>query len=303
MKYRIVHQTRYTYSQPVILCHNLAHLQPRATDQQTCTSSFVAIEPAPAQIAEREDCFRNRVLYFAVQEPHTELVVTSTSEVELLAPLQIEDQQTWESVRELLRSGDDADHRLAAQFTLDSPLAASAPELAQYAGPSFGAGRPLLEAVHDLSSRIFHDFQFDPVGTSIVTPLSEVLARRGGVCQDFAHLAVACLRSFGLAARYVSGYLETVPPPGQPRLQGADASHAWFSVYVPGRGWADFDPTNDQRPGDRYVTTAWGRDYSDVTPLKGVVFGGGNTSLQVAVDMVRLYEGPPSNPQISQISW
>jgi transglutaminase-like putative cysteine protease len=177
--------------------------------------------------------------------------------------------------------------RAARQFALDSACAGGAPDAAAYASPSFPPGRPILAAVRDLSSRIHREFRFDPESTTVATPVSDVLAQRHGVCQDFTHLAIACLRSLGLPARYVSGYLETHAPPGQPRLRGADASHAWFSVYVPRRGWVDYDPTNDCLPTDRYVTTAWGRDYADVAPLKGVIFGGGVHTLDVAVDMSR----------------
>lgn len=175
----------------------------------------------------------------------------------------------------------------ARQFRLDSPLVATSPALAAFAQPSFSPGRPLLDSVHDLNRRIHAAFTYDQEVTTISTPLSEVLAQQRGVCQDFAHLAIGCLRSLGLPARYVSGYVESLPPPGQPRLRGADASHAWFAVFDPEQGWVDFDPTNDQIVTDHHVTTAWGRDYADVTPLKGIVFGGGAHQLEVAVEIVR----------------
>jgi transglutaminase-like putative cysteine protease len=290
MKYSIRHETRYVYSQPVTLCHNEARLQPRATPRQICTHSEIVTTPAPARRSERADIFGNRVLYFAIQEPHAELVVMATSEVEITQlPLAYDPSQSppWEQSLEQLHGNVAAEDREARQFALDSPCVACSPELRQYAMPSFAPGRPVLEAVHDLSSRIHREFTFDPQSTTVTTPLSEVFANRGGVCQDFAHLAIACVRSFGLPARYLSGYLETQPPPGQPRLAGADASHAWFAVYVSGVGWVEFDPTNDQVPAERHVTTAWGRDFSDVTPLKGVIFGGGTHTLDVGVDMVR----------------
>ena len=179
------------------------------------------------------------------------------------------------------------------QFVLDSPLATTSPELADYAAASFPPGRPLLEAVQDLMERVHHEFTYDPEFSTVTTPLAEVLTRRRGVCQDFAHLSVACLRSLGLAARYVSGYLETLPPPGQSKQPGADESHAWFSVYLPDAGWHDFDPTNNRVPLDQHITTAWGRDYADVTPVKGVIFGGNpDHRPQVSVDMERLPESP-----------
>jgi transglutaminase-like putative cysteine protease len=290
MRYRVTHQTRYAYSQPVVLCHNEARLQPRATLRQVCSTSTVVVAPLPGECAERKDFFGNRVLYFAVQEPHERLTVSATSEVEVTPPPEIDADASpaWDTLREGLADPADGETRLARQFVFDSPCAAAAPDAAAYAAPSFPPGRPLLAAVHDLKRRIHAEFRFDPKSTTVATPVAEVLAQRHGVCQDFAHLAIACLRSLGLPARYVSGYLETLAPPGQPRLQGADVSHAWFSAYAPGLGWVDFDPTNDCRPADRHVTTAWGRDYADVTPLKGVIFGGGAHTLEVAVDMVRL---------------
>jgi len=291
MRYRITHRTQYAYGQPVLLCHNEARLRPRQTPRQTCLESHVAIEPAPAERAVREDFFGNQVLYFAVQETHERLSVCATSEIEVAAAPPGPDLETsppWDAVRDRLADEADAESRSATQFRLDSPCAAAATDARDYAAPSFAPGRPILAAVSELNRRIHRDFRFDPESTTVATPVSEVLARRHGVCQDFAHLAIACLRSLGLPARYVSGYLETLAPPDQARLQGADASHAWFAVYAPDLGWIDFDPTNDCLPGDRHVTTAWGRDYADVTPLKGVIFGGGEHTLSVAVDMVRL---------------
>lgn len=288
MRYRVVHRTRYAYSQPVVLAHSEARLQPRATATQVCTAAAVVIEPAPQQRAEHDDAFGNRVLYFALQEPHQALTVTATSEVEIgAAPLPVA-SPPWEAALQLLAESARPETRLARQFRLDSPGAAVTPEVRAYAAPSFAPGRPLLDAVADLSARIHREFTFDPESTTVATPIGDVLAQRHGVCQDFAHLAIACVRAFGLPARYVSGYLETVPPPGTARLQGADVSHAWFAVHVPDAGWVDFDPTNDLLPTDRHVTTAWGRDYGDVTPLKGVIFGGGPHSLDVSVDMQRL---------------
>ena len=289
MKYRVIHHTRYDYSQPVVLAHNEARLQPRATAVQTCTASEVVIDPPPQQRAEHDDVFGNRVLYFALQEPHRQLAVTAISEVEIGPPVAVGDSPAWETALRNCWSRAPIPRRgWRAQFAPRFARATASPAARAYAAPSFTPGRPLLDAVADLSRRIHREFTFDPESTTVTTPLSEVLAQRHGVCQDFAHLAIACLRSLGLPARYVSGYLETVPPPGQPRLAGADASHAWFAVYVPGAGWVDFDPTNDLLPTDRHVTTAWGRDYSDVTPLKGVIFGGGAHTLDVSVDMERL---------------
>ncbi len=187
----------------------------------------------------------------------------------------------WKTVRHILKNGP---NRLSVhQFVLDSPKVATASELTKYAEPSFSTGRPLIEAVSDLTQRIHNDFDYVPGFTTISTPLSSVLKHRKGVCQDFAHLAIGCLRAMGLAAPYISGYLETQPSPNKEHLIGADASHAWFSVYLPNHGWIDFDPTNNLLPDDRHITAAWGRDFADVTPLKGVVLGGGQHTLTVSV--------------------
>jgi transglutaminase-like putative cysteine protease len=288
MKYRVIHTTRYRYSQPVTLCHNEAHLRPRSFSRQQCTDSRLVVEPAPALVHERTDFFGNAVSYFAVQQPHDLLTVTATSSVELRSvalPSNFEASLPWDTMTLRLASDLSPVGVQARHLALDSPMAGTSADLADFALPSFTAGRPLLAAVHNLSYRIHREFIYDPHFTTIATPLSEVLTLRRGVCQDFAHLAIGCLRSLGLPARYVSGYLQSVPPTGQPRLVGADTSHAWFAVFDPDAGWIDFDPTNDQIVRDQHVTTAWGRDYSDVTPLKGVVFGGGTHTLEVSVDM------------------
>ncbi len=290
MRYRVNHRTEYTYSHPVKLCHNEARLQPRSTPYQRCEQSHISVEPAPTVSTEREDIFGNRVVYFAVEDEHQQLVVTSTSEIERWHPSQAppDHPMGWEDTRRNVRASDDPEVRAAQQFCLESPSIETSPELVSYAQSSFAPGRPMLEALVDLSSRIHREFEFDPERTTVQTHLSEVLAHRGGVCQDFAHLGIGCLRSLGLPARYVSGYLETLPPPGKPKLVGADASHAWLSAFVPELGWVDIDPTNDQLPDDRYVTIGWGRDYTDVTPFKGVLYGGGDHTLDVGVDMQRI---------------
>ena len=295
MNYRVTHTTVYNYSQPVGLCQNEARLQPREFWRQQCTNSYFEINPTPTDFFEHTDFFGNRVTYFAVQQLHTRLSVTAISEVVVhpkQAPKELDYQPTWESVRNQLQDpyGLSQTQELfdAKQYTLDSPMVTTSPELAHYAQASFQPERPLIAVVHDLMERIYHDFTYDPSFTTIATPLSEVLSHRRGVCQDFAHLAIGCLRAYGLAARYISGYVETAPEPGVPRLVGADASHAWFSVFIPGSGWVDFDPTNNKLPYDQHITLAWGRDYADVTPLKGIAFGGGQHSLSVSVDVLRL---------------
>jgi transglutaminase-like putative cysteine protease len=290
MNYRVTHSTRYTYSKPVAVCWNEACLLPRETLQQRCLSSTLQIEPEPADLRERMDFFGNRVTHFAIQKPHEQLLVTAISEVSVSPPANLSGaghQVSWENVQNRLTTSKGHETLEAQPFLYESPLIKDCQQLADYARPSFPAGRLLTEAISDLMQRIYHDFTYDPGVTTIATPLSEVMATRRGVCQDFAHLGIGCIRAMGLAARYVSGYIETVPPAGQARLVGADASHAWFSVYSPTAGWLDFDPTNNQRPVEQHITVAWGRDFSDVSPLRGVALGGGKHKVSVSVDVAR----------------
>ena len=290
MKLRVSHVTSYRYPDPVSLCHSIAHLKPRDLPHQTCLSSQVRVDPWPAVSREHTDFFGNRVSYFAVQQSHSHLDVTALSEVEV-RPRSLPDPGAtapWELALERVQAGRDEGVAAARIFTLASPLVPLHLAATDYARTSFTPGRPLLEAAIDLMGRIYLEFEYDPHFSSIATPLAEVLRHRRGVCQDFAHLGLACLRGLGLAARYVSGYLETLPPPGQVKLQGSDASHAWFAVLVPDLGWVDFDPTNDQIPGEQHITTAVGRDYQDVTPLRGVFYGGGAHELRIAVDVNRV---------------
>ena len=286
--YTVTHHTAYRYNHPVALCYNEARLLPREdTPWQTVGESQADIVPVPALSAERRDFFGNRVLYFAIQDIHQRLDVTVRTEVEVKpGPFsEASPSPPWEQALKTLRQDADPGIIEARQFCLNSPFVSRAPNLVDYARDSFPPGRPLLEAGRDLIRRIHHDFAYDPEFTTVATPLQEVIKNRRGVCQDFAHLAIGCLRSLGLAARYVSGYLETLPPAGKPRLVGADASHAWLAAYLPGEGWAEFDPTNDCMPGERHVILAWGRDYGDVVPLKGVMSGGGAHELEVSVDV------------------
>jgi transglutaminase-like putative cysteine protease len=231
------------------------------------------------------DFFGDAVTFFTVQEPHRMLTVTANSTVEVTAVPHPDDTPAWDTVRDLLRSEPNATDLEVYQYLFASPHIPCSRRLWRYAAPSFPPGRPLLDAVLDLTRRIHTDFTYDPRATSVSTPLHDVLRARRGVCQDFAHVQIGCLRALGLAARYVSGYLVTQAPPGQPRLVGADASHAWVSVYCPGYGWIDTDPTNNMLRSDRHITVAWGRDYSDVSPIKGVFLGGGQHTMQVAVDV------------------
>ncbi len=292
MKYRVTHSTTYNYSRNVTLCHNVAHLMPRNTPQQTCYYSELKIAPLPITVNEWADLFGNRQASFSIQDPHHQLVVTAISEVDILSAGSLLDNAfpiSWEQAVNHMQTVTDPETMDARLYLLESDFVEFSAEVDAYTGLSFSPNRPVLEAVEDLMHRIYQDFAYVPGFSSIATPLEEVLRHRKGVCQDFAHLAIACLRMRGLAARYVSGYLETIPPAGSQRLIGADASHAWFSVFVPHQGWVDFDPTNAQIPNEQHITVAWGRDYGDVAPLKGVVFGGGDKNkLQVSVDVERI---------------
>ena len=291
MNFRVTLSTQYTYSAPVGLCWNQACLLPRETTSQKFLSSELQISPPPSGVRERVDFFGNRVTHFSIQNPHKELLVTALSEISVTTdpkPLLAANLQTWDSLKTRLATEKDPTRLQAIPFLFDSSMVPRSQTLADYAKPSFIDDRPLVEAVRDLMQRIFNDFTYDPEVTSIATPLSEVLKTRRGVCQDFAHLGVGCLRSMGLAARYVSGYIETLPAPGKERLVGADASHAWFAVYAGEAGWVDFDPTNNQIPSEQHITVAWGRDFSDVSPLRGVALGGGRHKVGVSVDVARM---------------
>jgi transglutaminase-like putative cysteine protease len=291
MRYRVSHTTRYDYADTVSQGYSVAYLIPRDSRGQRVLRTEMSISPMPASRRERRDYFGNTVCFFNVEKPHAGLQVTVDSEVEI-APTEkplLASGVTCGEVRQALSNCGSAAEVQASEFKFDSPMIQVSDSLRAFGREIFFDNRPFVEAVSELNSRIFSEFKYDPGFSSVATPLDEVMSNRRGVCQDFAHLAIGVLRSQGFAARYVSGYLETLPPPGQVKMQGADASHAWFSVYVPGDEWNDFDPTNDVVPADQHITTAWGRDYSDVTPLKGVVFGGGGDQvLTVAVDVERI---------------
>ncbi len=286
MTYRILHRTTYKYRYPVSLGNHVACLRPRSLPRHRLTGNELTIYPAPATRTERVDYFGNQLCFFTVQEPHRELVVEARSEVVVDEPDQgPRPSIPWEEAARLLPEDRTPAGLDAWQFAFESPRIRQRPEFAAYALQSFTPGRPMHEALLDLTARIHADFRFDSKVTTVRTPTEEVFKKRRGVCQDFAHLQIACLRSLNLAARYVSGYLRTYPPPGKPRLVGADASHAWVSAYCPGIGWLDVDPTNNLVPTNGHVTLAWGRDYSDVSPLRGLILGGGSHTLRVAVDM------------------
>ena len=287
MKYRVMHSTRYDYAQPVSLSHNVVRLHPRNHGPQTCLEHRLTISPAPATRSDQLDYFGNYCDYFCLQQSHSQLTIAAQSLVEVNACnwADLSHGPSWEQVRDDLARAATEDSVFAREFTFDSPHAPRSAELSDYARSSFAEGRPLLEAAMDLTKRIHGDFKFLPGSTNVNTPVLEVLNMRKGVCQDFTHLQISCLRSLGLAARYVSGYLVTTPPPGRKRLTGADVSHAWVSVFSSAAGWVDFDPTNGIMPSDGHITVAWGRDYSDVGPIRGILVGGRRHRLHVSVDV------------------
>jgi transglutaminase-like putative cysteine protease len=287
MIYRIVHRTTYKYKYPVSVGNHVSCLKPRSLLHHHLAHSELRIQPLPVTRTERVDYFGNVLCFFTVQEPHKELVVEARSEVILDGNATPWPQWSlpWEEAARSLPNDHTPTGLEAYQFVFESPRIRIRPEFAAYAFQSFTPGRPMPEALLDLTARIHNDFRFDTKVTNVRTPAEEVFRKRRGVCQDFAHLQIACLRSLNLAARYVSGYLRTYPPPGKPRLVGADASHAWVSAYCPGIGWLDIDPTNNVVPSNGHVTLAWGRDYGDVSPLRGLILGGGAHTLKVGVDM------------------
>jgi transglutaminase-like putative cysteine protease len=289
MDYKITHTTVYTYTETVPICHNEVHLTPREHARQQRLTSRLAIRPQPTTIENLLDYFGNHVSFFTVEVGHERLSVTASSRVRVSEPPPVPTiAGPWEAIRGRLTAQQGLPVLEACQFLFDSPHVATSPELAAYAAQSFLPGRPWLEALLDLTRRIHTEFQYDQTATTVSTPLDQVLQLRRGVCQDFAHFEIGCLRSLGLPARYVSGYLVTSPAPGQPRLIGSDASHAWLSAFSPDHGWVDIDPTNDQIPSMKHITLAWGRDYSDVAPINGVFIGGGKHGMTVSVDVVPL---------------
>lgn len=302
MRYRTTHITEYDYQDIVSLCYNEAHLLPISTRYQTCFKRLLKIKPEPAYYHERHDYFGNQTSFFCIQEPHQKLSVTTSSEIEVLNRQlpELNDSLPWELVLQQMNSPATDNALKAKEYCFDSPMITTTNEIREYSKTSFTPNRPFLEAVYELMNRIYEDFEYDSGFSSISTPLEDVLKHKRGVCQDFAHLGIACIRAMGLPACYISGYLETLPPPGKPRLVGADASHAWFSVYDPNMGWVEFDPTNNQIPLKQYINVAYGRDYNDVTPLRGVLFGGGNNQLKVSVDVEPIT--PKENTQIQQQS-
>jgi len=290
MTYNILHRTLYDYTAPVTVSHHVARLEPRATTVQVQESFSLKIFPEPALRKERVDYFGNQLCLFSIQEVHSRLEIITHSRVTVRkeTPPAPETSPAWEEVATLFRDPVAPEVVEPYQFVFDSPQLRASFELADYVKGSFHVGTPLLVGARDLTRRIFKDFKYDPKATTVATPLEEVLEKRRGVCQDFAHLGIACLRSLGLPARYVSGYLRTRPPEGRPRLVGADASHAWFSVFCPGAGWVDFDPTNDLQPAGEHITVAYGRDFGDVSPVAGILTGGGQHEVKVSVEVAEV---------------
>jgi transglutaminase-like putative cysteine protease len=291
--YQILHDTHYRYASPVSLAQQLAHLWPRACPWQRNHEQQLLVSPQPCQRQDGLDVFGNPLTRLVFERPHNELKVSARLRVEVLTrpALDLQASPPWEQARAALSySGQAMAAELlqAARFRFESPYVRLKQAFVDYAAECFSPGRPLLAAVDGLMQKIFAEFSFDAAATQVATPLLQVLEERRGVCQDFAHLMLACLRSMGLSARYVSGYLLTQPPPGQPRLIGADASHAWVSVYCPQQGWVDFDPTNNIRPALEHITLAWGRDFADVSPLRGVILGGGSHDPEVQVTVLPL---------------
>jgi len=280
MLYEVTHTTRYHYEAPVSQCFNEVRLTPRVFSTQELKVSSLQVEPAPAFVYQRRDYFGNDVSTFGVFETHESLTATAKSHVEV-KPSKIDVKQNqidWQDARRQIAAKADQDCLIASEFIYESPYVPLSPETATYAREDFDVDRPLIDLVRGLSHRIHEEFKYQPLSTSIDLPLVEVLRNRRGVCQDFAHVMIGALRSQRLAARYVSGYVRS----GRD-VQGAQASHAWVSVYFPGTGWLDFDPTNDVMPSESHVTLAWGRDYGDVTPVKGVTLGGRGQTVEVEV--------------------
>lgn len=288
----VIHTTSYKYVNSISYCHNLAILKPRTFKGQELLAYKLEISPNPTTFKENIDFFGNSVAYFSIEKQLKELTVTAKSKV----------KRSFEEQDNALTSTISNDITLekallklkaitpeiidAKQFLLDSTFIKNiSPLFKEYASISFRKNRSVFEASNELMKRIFTDFKFDPSFSTVATPINEVMKAKKGVCQDFAQVAIACIRAVGLPARYVSGYIETLPPPGKEKLVGTDASHAWFSVYIPDFGWVDFDPTNDQIPKNQHITTAFGRDYYDVPPLKGVIYGSGKNTMKVSVDI------------------
>jgi transglutaminase-like putative cysteine protease len=288
MIFEISHRTSYRYRNPVAQSHHVVHLTPRAFTRQQVMRHGLLIEPAPAARIDRMDSFGNAASILIIDDEHTELVIHARSTVDVKPAVRadVEQSPAWETVAQAARRGNELDLDVL-EFIWPSRHTRVSSAIQDFARTAFPPERPVLAGAWDLTRHIFKEFKFDPTATDISTPVAQVLRDKRGVCQDFAHLTLAAMRSLGLPARYVSGYLMTQPPPGMPKLQGADASHAWVSVWSPGVGWIDFDPTNGVMPSDQHITVAVGRDYDDVSPISGVLLGGGDQIVTVGVDVTQ----------------
>lgn len=299
IRYHVLHETTYDYGSTVSLSQQQLHLSPRILAWQLIEEQQISIKPTPTWRRDGRDPFGNPVTWIAFHAPHEKLCISSSMRVEVLPhlPEHLERSLPWEVVRDRLAY--DAAPPLpedleAMRYLFESAHVRIKHELADYAADCFPPGTPVLIGAQALMAKIFREFKFDPEATTVSTPVMEVLEKKRGVCQDFAHLMIACMRALGLSARYVSGYLLTRPPPGKPRLIGADASHAWVSVFAPGfnEGWVDFDPTNNLLPNTEHITVAFGRDFGDISPLRGIILGGGGAEPDVAVTVTPLDEEP-----------
>ncbi len=291
MRYRVSHITEYVYQDTVGLCHNRLCLTPMNTPQQTCISAEIKISPAPGEFNYRKDFFGNTLAFFSTYKEHDHLQITSVSEVNLSgrpeADQAFRSSVLWQEVEKLLAAQGKEAHDIF-QYTLPSKYIPNSAVIREFAEDCFAEDATLWAACNGLMQKIYKTLEFKPGFTTINTPVEQVVKERKGVCQDFAHLMISCLRNMGMSARYVSGYLETIPPPGKVKFIGTDASHAWVAVYFPAIGWVEFDPTNCLLPSYKHITVAVGRDYNDVAPIKGIVFSSGKQNLTVRVDVSRL---------------
>lgn len=304
MEYFVRHRTTYRYLQDVSHSWHLAHLRPRNTPLQAVHDSSITLSLEPASRVARDDYFQNPTELFSIDRPHTHLEVLAESRVTVKpAPQRASrDSLPWEEARARLENPQDEEERDAVQYLFDSPMTKFESDIGAYGAVSFPPHRPILAGAIELMNRIHKDFRYDTTVTDVSTPVDRVFEIRAGVCQDLAHVGIAAMRAVGLPARYVSGYLLTEPPPGKPRLLGADASHAWFSVWAPPFGWVDLDPTNNILVGESHVTSSWGRDYGDVAPVAGIILGGHDHVVDVGVDVIPVDPDSPQLPHMTPAS-